>query len=241
MNQLGHTRSANHRDHLLQTPDAFVRAPLPGMHQVTAIVHVAPPAGAAFTQYTAEFEAGGVLEPGPLQRFVYVLEGELEASGKTLGAGSFLYCPAGHGHSLRAASPARAVVIEKPYQPLAEFAAPTHFRGRESEVVPQPLLGDPALEVRALVPDDAAFDFAVNTMTYLPGATLPMVEIHYMEHGLLMLEGSGIYRLGEHWYPVTAGDFIWMAPYCPQWFGALGKIPAKYLIYKDWNRYPVSR
>src|SRR6185369_4695385 len=61
MNQLGHTRSANHRDHLLQTPDAFVRAPLPGMHQVTAIVHVAPPAGAAFTQYTAEFEAGGVL------------------------------------------------------------------------------------------------------------------------------------------------------------------------------------
>jgi (S)-ureidoglycine aminohydrolase len=241
MNQLGHTRSAYHRDHLLQTPDTFVRAPLPGMDKVTAIVHVAPPAGAAFTQYTAEFEAGGVLEPGPLQRFVYVLEGELEASGKTLGVGGFLYCPAGHGHSLRAASPARAVVIEKPYQPLAGFAAPKHFRGRESEVAPQPLLGDPALEVRALVPDDAVFDFAVNTMTYQPGATLPMVEIHYMEHGLLMLEGGGIYRLGEHWYPVTAGDFIWMAPYCPQWFGALGKTPAKYLIYKDWNRHPVNQ
>ena len=44
-----------------------------------------------------------------------------------------------------------------------------------------------------------------------------------MEHGLLMLEGGGIYRLGDHWYPVTAGDFIWMAPFCPQWFGALGK------------------
>jgi (S)-ureidoglycine aminohydrolase len=29
-----------------------------------------------------------------------------------------------------------------------------------------------------------------------------------------------------------------MAPYCPQWFGALGKTPAKYLIYKDWNRHP---
>ena len=57
-----------------------------------------------------------------------------------------------------------------------------------------------------------------------------------MEHGLLMLAGGGIYRLGDRWYPVTAGDFIWMAPYCPQWFGALGKTPAKYLIYKDWNR-----
>jgi len=241
MNQLGHTRSAHHRDHLLQTPDTFVHAPLPGMNKVTAIVHVAPPAGAAFTQYTAEFEAGGVLEPGSLQRFVYVLEGELEASGKTLGAGGYLYCPASHGHRLLAASPARAAVIEKPYQPLDGIAAPAHFRGRESDVVPQPLLGDTALEVRALVPDNASFDFAVNTMSYQPGSSLPMVEIHYMEHGLLMLEGGGIYRLGEHWYPVTAGDFIWMAPYCPQWFGALGKTPAKYLIYKDWNRYPVNR
>ena len=42
-----------------------------------------------------------------------------------------------------------------------------------------------------------AFDFAVNTMTFQPGATLPMVEIHVMEHGLLMLEGGGIYRLDD--------------------------------------------
>ena len=76
----------------------------------------------------------------------------------------------------------------------------------------------------------------VNTMTFQPGASLHMVEMHVMEHGLLILEGGGIYRLGDKWYPVTAGDFIWMAPYCPQWFGALGEKPAKYLIYKDWNR-----
>jgi (S)-ureidoglycine aminohydrolase len=97
-------------------------------------------------------------------------------------------------------------------------------------------MGDDALQVRVLVPDNPAFDFAVNTMTFLPGASLPMVETHVMEHGLLMLAGSGIYRLGDYWYPVAEGDFIWMAPFCPQWFGALGKTPAKYLIYKDWNR-----
>jgi (S)-ureidoglycine aminohydrolase len=67
-----------------------------------------------------------------------------------------------------------------------------------------------------------------------------MVEMHIMEHGLLMIEGGGIYRLGDSWYPVTAGDFIWMAPWCPQWFGAIGKAPAKYLIYKDWNRHPLT-
>jgi (S)-ureidoglycine aminohydrolase len=101
-------------------------------------------------------------------------------------------------------------------------------------------MGDEEVQVRGLLPEDARFDFAVNTMTYQPGAALRMVEVHVMEHGLLLLEGGGIYRLGERWYPVTAEDFIWMAPFCPQWFGALGKKPAKYLIYKDWNRHPIG-
>ena len=101
-------------------------------------------------------------------------------------------------------------------------------------------MDDDALRVRALMPDGAPYDFAVNTLTYDPGASLPMVEVHLMEHGLLMLEGGGIYRLGDSWYPVYAGDFIWMRAYCPQWFGALGKRPAKYLLYKDWRRHPLG-
>jgi (S)-ureidoglycine aminohydrolase len=102
------------------------------------------------------------------------------------------------------------------------------------------LMGDEDLQVRNLLPADASYDFAVNTMTYQPGASLAMTEIHVMEHGLLMLEGGGIYKLGDRWYPVAAGDFIWMAPFCPQWFCAVGKRPAKYLIYKDNNRHPIA-
>ena len=101
-------------------------------------------------------------------------------------------------------------------------------------------MGDDALQVQVIIPDKPEHDFAVNLMTYQPGASLSMVEIHMMEHGLMMLEGGGIYRLGDDWYPVKAGDFIWMAPYCPQWFGALGKTPAKYIIYKDANRHPLG-
>jgi len=206
------------------------------MQKATAIVHTAPAAGARFTQYTAEFEAGGTLEPASVQRFVYVLEGQIEINGATLPRGHYAYFPAEHGATVSAKTAARAAIIEKAYQPLPCVSAPQCFTGRESDVAAKPLMGDDALEVRALVPDNASFDFAVNTMTFHPGATLPMVEIHVMEHGLLMVAGGGIYRLGEHWYPVAEGDFIWMAPYCPQWFGALGKTPAKYLIYKDWNR-----
>jgi (S)-ureidoglycine aminohydrolase len=238
MRHLGQTRSAHRADHILQTPDTFVRTLLPGMQKATAIVHTAPAMGARFTQYTAEFEAGGLLEPASAQRFVYVLEGELEVNGVCLIRGDYAYFPPDHAARVSTKNPARAAIIEKPYQPLPGVPAPVYFTGRESDIAAAPLMGDEALEVRALLPDNPSFDFAVNTMTYLPGATLPMVEIHVMEHGLLMLSGGGIYRLGEHWYPVAEGDFIWMAPFCPQWFGALGKTPAKYLIYKDWNRAP---
>jgi (S)-ureidoglycine aminohydrolase len=238
MQHLGQTRSAHRADHILQTPDTFVRAPLPGMQNATAIVHTAPAIGARFTQYTAEFEAGGSLGPALAQRFLYVLEGQLEVDGASLARDDYAHFPPAHAATISAKTAARAAIIEKPYQPLPGVSAPKYFTGRESDIAATPLMGDDALEVRALLPADASFDFAVNSMTFLPGATLPMVEIHVMEHGLLMLAGGGIYRLGDHWYPVTEGDFIWMAPFCPQWFGALGKTPTKYLIYKDWNRGP---
>jgi (S)-ureidoglycine aminohydrolase len=232
MHELGKTRSARHSDHLLHTPDAFVRAPLPGMKGATAVVHAAPALGAKFTQYTVEFEPGGTLADARDQRFVYVLEGELEG----MKPGDYAWFPPDSGMGVRAVSKARAAVIEKPYQPLEGVRMPSFLRGSESQVAPVALMGDPDLEVRSLIPADCAFDLAVNTMTFQPGATLAMVEVHVMEHGLLMLAGGGIYRLGNHWYSVAEGDFIWMAPFLPQWFGALGKTPARYLIYKDWNR-----
>jgi (S)-ureidoglycine aminohydrolase len=164
------------------------------------------------------------------------LDGELEVDGAILTRDHYAYFPAEHAAIVSAKSAARVAIIEKPYQPLPGVSAPAYFTSREADSARTALMGDDALQVRTLVPDHPSFDFAVNTMTYLPGATLPMVEMHVMEHGLLMLAGGGIYRLGDCWYPVAEGDFIWMAPFCPQWFGALGKTPAKYLIYKDWNR-----
>jgi len=206
------------------------------MSAATAVIHAAPALGAKFTQYTAEFQAGGSLGPAREQRFVYLLEGALECGASVLHEGDYAWLPPGSTLTLQAQQPARAMVIEKPYIRLDAHAIPDLLIGSESKVTPQALMGDAALEVRSLIPADAAFDLAVNTLTFQPGASLPMVEVHVMEHGLYMLEGGGIYRLGDCWYPVFAGDFIWMAPYLPQWFGALGKVPATYLIYKDWNR-----
>jgi (S)-ureidoglycine aminohydrolase len=241
---LGDTRSANQPDHLLQTPDTFVRTELPGMKNGIAIVHVSPARGAAFTQYTAELEIGGMLGSTNVQRFLYMLHGAATLTTHNgiaaLARGGYAYVPEGADHELKATQKSRIAVIEKKYVRLDGAHVPDVIIGQESTVVSTPLNNDPDLQVRSLLPGDSGFDFAVNTMTYKPGASLSMVEIHVMEHGLLMLEGGGIYRLSDRWYPVMAGDFIWMAAYCPQWFGAIGKTPAKYLIYKDGNRHPLS-
>ncbi len=232
-------------DHLLQTPDTFVFAPLPEMTDATAAVHASPALGAAFAQYTAAMEAGGTLGSANGSRFLYVLQGTVDVTGEWVGtclqAGGFAYLPPMEQHSVTAGEDgARLVVIEKRYEALRDGEQPGVIFGDERGVPGAPLLGDAGIQVRALLGTDALLDFAVNTMEYKPGARLGMVEVHVMEHGLLMLEGEGIYRLGDSWYPVAAGDFIWMAPFCPQWFGALGDKPARYLIYKDWNRHPLQ-
>ena len=243
MKNLGRTRSSQQPNHLLLTANTFVRTVLPGMKGCSAIVHVGPALGAKFTEYTAEFEDGGELGGTPAQRFIFVIDGglQLEVNGKCseLRARAYAFLPEGLQHRLKATQSSRVAVIEKFYQPVSAIEPPRLIVSNEDAVASHPLEDDPSLQVKCLLPEEMCFDFAVNTMVYQPGASLSMVEMHVMEHGLIMLEGGGIYRLGDSWYPVTAGDFIWMAPWCPQWFGALGKQPAKYLIYKDWNRHPL--
>jgi len=245
VHNLGQTRSSHQRNHLLLTPDTFVRTALPGMKNASAIVHVGPALGAAFTEYTVEFEPKGELGNTPAQRFLYVMEGALtlEAEGKRqgLGARGFAYLPEDCSHKIIAKEKSRVAVIEKPYERIEKIEPPPLIVSSEDDISSHALDGDSDLQVKCLLPDEPPFDFAVNTMIYQPGAALSMVEMHVMEHGLIMLEGGGIYRLGDAWYPVTAGDFIWMGPWCPQWFGAIGKVPAKYLIYKNWNRHPLGK
>ena len=208
------------------------------MQAATAIIHAAPANGAGFTAYTAEMQSRGSLAPAAGERFVYVLEGGIAIVASK--QWRLRHSLAGTPQAVLVPIFGPAIlVIEKEYQSVGGSVAPKSLTGNEATVAPQPLLGDPDIEVRTLLPDSPEFDFAVNSMTFQPGASLGMVEMHVMEHGLLMLEGGGIYRLSDSWYPVAAGDFIWMAAFCPQWFGAIGKSPAKYLIYKDWNRHPL--
>src|SRR5271156_6536380 len=117
MHNLGNTRSSKQPNHLLLTPDTFVRTALPGMKACAAIVHAGPAMGARFAQYTAEFESGGELGASTAQRFLYVLEGQLtlEVDGRQndLVTRGYAYLPEGAAHRVVATKPSRAAVIEK--------------------------------------------------------------------------------------------------------------------------------
>ena len=138
MYNLGHTRSDRQPTHLLQTPDTFIGMPLPGFDSVTIIVHAAPAIGAAFTQYTAEFETGGSLGPAHGQRFLYVLEGAisvtLDGQTRMLSPGEFAHVPANQQHTVRSPAKARVAVIEKPAIALLNDAPAPALFGNEHEV-----------------------------------------------------------------------------------------------------------
>ena len=108
--------------------------------------------------------------------------------------------------------------MPRPDAPLPEPIAGNESRGRRRTVPGRSRRG-----AQGLLPTDPRFDLAVNVFTFQPGAALPLVEMHVMEHGLLMLEGQGVYRLDEEWYPVRQGDVIWMAPVLPSMVRRDGK------------------
>lgn len=247
MDVFGGLRSHVARDHALIEPGSFVGANMAGWDRTQGVVLISPRMGARFSQYLAIVEAGGSAEPAQngIERFVYVLEGSvvvrpmgLEA--RTLNAGGFAYLPPDDRTVLRAAAASRLCVFEKRYAPRNGVAPPARIIGQERDVKGEPFLGDANARLQVLLPDGPSFDMAVNVFRFQPGAALPFVEVHVMEHGLLMIAGQGVYRLSDLWYPVRSGDVIWMAPFCPQWFVAMGKEPAAYLYYKDINRDPME-
>lgn len=245
MRPTGTTRSVVRRDHAVISPDSHVRSPLPGWTNAVAIVLISPRLGAAFSQYIVEMERGGSAgPPAPgVQRFVWVMEGRaalgVNGSKRELSPGDHAFLPAGTDHAITARRSTRLMIVEKPYVPAPGALPPEAVGGEDRSDEAVPLLGDPDVTVQVLLPEGPSHDMAMNLMSFAPGASLPFVEVHSMEHGLLMLEGTMVYRLGDAWYQVGAGDVVYMAPYCPQWAAAYGKGRARYLLYKDWNRDPL--
>ncbi len=239
--RIGLTRNVLRGNYALITPDGYVPSVLPGWTNCVSYVLVSEAMGAGLVQLLIDMEKGGrgMCETGAAEWFVYVVAGRATLKKKALKAGSYAYLPPGETSELFCGTNGtRLLVFSKTYEPDGGAEAPPFLVSHEDEVSEAPFLGDPHARLKTLLPDSPAADMAVNIFTYDPGATLPFVETHIMEHGMLFLDGSGVYRLDAEWHPVQAGDAIWIAPFCPQWFIAAGPEPARYIYYKNVNRMP---
>ncbi len=242
----GQTRTRIAARHALIAADGHVKSNVPGITGAATVILISGAMGAKFAQLLVTFEAGGraAFPANDLETFGYFESGgatvTLDRTPHRVAPGGYFFAPAGEAWTITAPKRGtRVTLFHKKFSALAGAPAPRALIGDAAKIPGQPFLGDPDARLQTLLPDESAFDLAVNIFTYQPGATLPFVETHIMEHGLLMLAGQGVYRLEDSWYPVTAGDAIWMAPYCPQWFVAMGKQPASYLYYKDVNRAAI--
>ena len=251
--QLPHTgvsRTSIQRNHAVFTPESHVPVLFPGWDNAEVVVAVSLEMGAKFEQYIVNCNSGAVLRElrATHELFVLVQSGSvtLTANGEShaLASDNYAYIPPGGGWQIDSAGPATLLVFTKPYVELegalAGQAPPELFTKALADVPAEPFLGDEGALLQVLLPDSLSYDWGINLFDFVPGGTLPNVESHFMEHGLFLLEGQGVYRLGEHWYPVSAGDCIWMGPYVPQWYVAAGKTHSRYLYYKEMNRPPIS-
>jgi (S)-ureidoglycine aminohydrolase len=243
------SRSVVESDHAVITGDGFVNSQVPDWDDCEVNVVINEAMGANFCQLLITMEATGKLKgkTKDAQIFFYVLEGECEVKvedqNSRLKKGSYIYLPVGKDYLFsKATKGTKIITFHKVYESLEGYSVPEVIINNSRDINQHIYCDDPNLLMQNLLPDqdNLSFDMAINIFTYNPGANLPFVETHIMEHGLIYLEGQGIYRLADKWYPIKKGDSIWMAPYCPQWFGALGTEPAVYIYYKNVNRFPTT-
>ncbi len=241
------TRSVVKRNHALICPDGYINSKVPGWDNCTVNVLINEQMGAHLCQtlITAGKNCNVEGHTKNSEIFFYVVDGKTNAvigkEKKKLSKGHFVYVPVNTTYNFNEIKEGTQILtFHKVFQPLDGFSTPKILFGDSSKVEGPSYLGDDALRLQVLLPDDLSFDMAVNIFTYDSGGHLPMVETHIMEHGLMYLQGQGIYMLDQQWYPVKKGDTIWMAPYCQQWFTAMGKEPAVYIYYKNVNRFPTE-
>ena len=202
-----------------------------------------------FSHYMTEVSAGGGStrpENDPhAQSILFMSAGQMRVTiggeSHDLAAGHYVYLSPGAEWTVHNPhdEPAHFHWIRKRYRAEDGIAVPKSFVTHEKQatVVVMPGTDGSWSTTRFVDPADMRHDMHVNIVNFEPGAHIPFMETHVMEHGLYVLEGRGVYRLNTDWVEVEAGDFMWLRAFCPQACYAGGPERFRYLLYKDVNRH----
>lgn len=202
-----------------------------------------------FSQYIMEVAPGGGSDQPETddraQAVLFVVEGNatltVNGTTHTLEPGGFAYLPPSAKWTLhnRADAMLRFHWIRKAYEAVPGLAEPDVIITSDQDVTPtvMPETDGKWATTRFVDPTDLRHDMHVTIVTFEPGAVIPFLETHVMEHGLYVLEGKAVYRLNNDWVEVEAGDYMWLRAFCPQACYAGGPGKFRYLLYKDVNRH----
>ena len=216
---------------------------LPHFSGVEAQVLSTPQIGAQFVEHELLVQPNGGTSKSKvedLEHFFYVLEGELniEIEGKShkMVEGGFSWLPPKHAFQFmnKGEALSRVLWIRRRYEQVEGIAVPEPIFANEKDIAGEPV--DTYMEQHLTPYEDPAFDMGINLQVFDPGVYFSFVESHVMEHGLYMLYGRGVYWLNGDHMETQKDDFIYMAPWCPQFFYATGWDKSAYLLYKDVNR-----
>lgn len=230
----------------------IVTSLLPHWRQTRAWIISRPLSGFAetFAQYIMEVAPGGGSDrPEPdirAEAAIFVVSGrmaiELDGKAHELRAGSFAYLPPGAKWLLNnnGSEPVCFHWIRKAFKPVEGLDPPEPIFTHEEDCIPvaMPDTDGRWATTRFIDPSDIRYDMHLNIVSFEPGAIIPFMETHIMEHGLYVLEGKAVYRLNSDWVEVEAGDYMWLRAFCPQACYAGGPGRFRYLLYKDVNRHP---
>ena len=233
----------------------IVTSNLPNWTDTRLWVLARPLSGVAetFSQYIMEVAPGGGSDaPEPesgAEGVLFVVDGELtltlDGSIHQMQPGGYAYLPPAADWTVRnnGTAPVRFHWVRKMYEAVPGIKAPEAFVTNENDIAPAPMPDTDGrwATTRFISSDDVRHDMCVNVVTFEPGAAIPFMETHVMEHGLYVLEGKAVYRLNSDWVEVEAGDFMWLRAFCPQACYAGGPGRFRYLLYKDINRHAKLR
>ena len=193
------TRSVVKSNHAVIAPDGYINSNVPGWTGCTVNVIINEQMGAHLCQTLVTLTKEGVMKGATkaAQIFFYLVQGKCRVTvagqKKTLTKGQFVYVPVKKQYLLESLEAGTQILtFHKTYEKLEGYKVPGVLFGDGAKVSGPSYLGDPALRLQVLLPDDWSFDMAVNIFTYDSGGHLTMVETHIMEHGLLYLQGQGV-------------------------------------------------
>ncbi len=252
-NRIGHrealleTRSVVKKEnYVVLEVDGLVKNAIPGYEKCDATILGSPEMGASFVDYLVTAHAGGkngAIGGNGIESFLYVVSGAVtvknEDTEADLTEGGYIYSPAEKpfGFVNKSEEDAVLYVYRRRYQPLGE-EKPYTVVGNVNEIPWVNYEGMKETTVKDLLPaaGNFAFDMNMHILRFEPGACHGYIETHFQEHGMLFLQGKGMYRLDNDWLPLQKGDYVFMDSYCPQACYAVGDEDYIYIYSKDCNR-----